>query len=72
MSTPTASISPLIVQTSTGQTKPEYITIINPDGSISYEQNLHYEQPTIIRRTYSRPPKAKHRYKIAQVCLVVS
>ena len=48
-------------------TRPDKVTIINPDGTVSYEPNVHYQQPTIIRRTYHRAPKPKYRYMIEQV-----
>lgn len=48
-------------------TAPDKVTIINPDGSVTYEPNLHYQQPTIIRRTYHKAPKPKYRYMIEQV-----
>jgi hypothetical protein len=47
----------------------EQMMIINPDGSISYEPNVRYQQPTIIRRSYMKAPKPKYRYAIEQVCL---
>lgn len=45
----------------------DHVMIINPDGTVSYEPNVHYQQPTIIRRTYRTPPKPKYRYKLEQV-----
>ena len=48
-------------------TAPDKVTIINPDGSVTYEPNLHYQKPTIIRRTYHKAPKPKYRYMIEQV-----
>ena len=45
----------------------DQVMIINPDGTVSYEPNIRYQQPTIIRRSYSRPPKPKYRYMIEQV-----
>lgn len=67
MSLATSSTSPLITQTSLNPNFPEYVTIINPDGSVTYEPNLHYQQPTIIRRSYAKPRKARHRYALEQV-----
>lgn len=48
-------------------TSTDHVMIINPDGSVQYEPNTRYQQPTIIRRTYRTPPKSKYRYKIEQV-----
>jgi hypothetical protein len=50
-------------------TSTDQVMIINPDGTISYEPNVRYQQPTIIRRTYSKPPRARYRYTIEQVNL---
>jgi len=66
MSASTSSVSPLIVKTSTDHARPDYYTTINLDGNVSYQHS------TIVRQTYSRPPKPKYRYTIEQVCLVVS
>ena len=43
------------------------VMIINPDGSITYEPNTKYQQPTIIRRTYRTEPRARYQYMIQQV-----
>ena len=48
-------------------TSTDHVMIINPDGSVSYEPNTRYQQPTIIRRSYRTPPKSKYRYMIEQV-----
>ncbi len=48
-------------------TSTDHVMIINPDGSISYEPNVRYQQPTIIRRTYRTPPKPRYQYMIEQV-----
>jgi len=66
MSSITSSEIPLIVQTS-NQNAPDYVTIINPDGSISYEPNVHYQQPTIIRRSYAKVNRQRYRYNLEQV-----
>ena len=48
-----STVTPLIVEILPNETIPNYVTIINPDGSISYERNIHYQRPTIIRRNYA-------------------
>jgi hypothetical protein len=48
-------------------TSTDKVMIIHPDGSISYEPNVRYQQPTIIRRTYRTTPKARYQYMIEQV-----
>lgn len=58
-------------QVPVNSTPPDKVTIINPDGSVSYEPNLYYQQPTIIRRTYRKPVKPKYRYMIEQVFLLL-
>jgi len=50
-------------------TSTDHVMIINPDGSVSYEPNVRYQQPTIIRRSYRRPPKSRYQYMIEQVDL---
>jgi hypothetical protein len=50
-------------------TSTDQVMIINPDGSVSYEPNVRYQQPTIIRRSYRTPPKPKYHYMIEQVKL---
>ncbi len=70
MSLTTSTVTPLIVQSPLNQNIPDYVTIINPDGSISYERNLHYQQPTIIRRSYAKARKSRYRYTLEQVCLM--
>jgi len=70
MSLTTSTEIPLIVQTSSDQNVPDYVTIINPDGSISYETNVHYQQPTIIRRSYAKDRPRRYRYALEQVHLI--
>jgi hypothetical protein len=70
MSLATSYVTPLIGQTPLNPTFPDYVTVINPDGSITYEPNLHYQQPTIIRRSYAKARKARHRYALEQVHLI--
>lgn len=67
MLSPTSNTTPLIAQTSKGLILPEYVTVINPDGTVSYERNTQYQQPTIIRRTYAKQEKPKQRYNLEQV-----
>ena len=50
-----------------GSVSADKMMIINPDGSVTYEPNVRYQQPTIIRRTYQKPVKPKYRYMIEQV-----
>ena len=50
-----------------GSVSADRMMIINPDGSVTYEPNVRYQQPTIIRRTYQKPVKPKYRYMIEQV-----
>ena len=69
MSLGTANTIPLIAQNSTSLNIPDYVTIINPDGSVTYEQNTRYQQPTIIRRSYAKSKVSKNRYTLEQVCL---
>lgn len=69
MSLGTANTIPLIAQNSTSLTIPDYVTIINPDGSVTYEKNTRYQQPTIIRRSYAKSQVPKNRYTLEQVCL---
>lgn len=68
MSLGTANTIPLIAQNSTSLTIPDYVTIINPDGSVTYEKNTRYQQPTIIRRSYAKSTVPKNRYVLEQVC----
>lgn len=70
MSSTTSVDIPLIIQSTSNSYPPDYVTIINPDGSISYETNVHYQQPTIIRRSYRTPPKSRYQYKIEQVFIL--
>jgi hypothetical protein len=67
----TSTVAPLIVQTASNQNAPDYVTIINPDGGISYEKNIHYQQPTIIRRSYAKPRHSRYRYILEQVYLII-
>ena len=67
MSLTTSSVTPLINQIPLNPNFPEYVTIINPDGSVTYETNLHYQQPTIIRRSYAKRRKARQYYALEQV-----
>ncbi|CAF4556325.1 unnamed protein product [Rotaria sp. Silwood1] len=66
MSLTTSTVTPLIVRPPPNETIPDYVTIINPDGSISYEPNSHYQQPTIIRRSYAKINKKNYRYALQQ------
>jgi hypothetical protein len=66
MSSITSTEIPLIIQRS-NQSVPDYVTIINPDGSISYEPNVHYQKPTIIRRSYAKVNRQRYRYALEQV-----
>ena len=67
MALATSTVTPLIVQTAPNGKVPDQIMVINPDGSISYEPNLRYSQPTIIRRTYRKRALPKYRYILEQV-----
>lgn len=68
MTSRTSTVTPLMVQTLPSQNVPDQIMIINPDGTISYEPNQRYKQPTIIRRTYRKAIHPKYRYVLQQVC----
>jgi hypothetical protein len=57
----------MMMQMPATYTVPDKVTIINPDGTVTYEPNTQYQQPTIIRRTYRKPPKPKYRYTVEQV-----
>jgi hypothetical protein len=71
MSSTTSTVTPLIVETASNQNAPDYVTIIHPDGSISYEPNIHHhQQPTIIRRSYAKPRQSKYRYTLEQVYFI--
>ena len=63
----TSNTTPLLAQTAINLTIPGYVTIINPDGSVSYERSTQYQQPTIIRRSYAKSKVSKQRYTIEQV-----
>lgn len=72
MSLTTSTATPLIVQSSSSNGNiPEYVTIINPDGSISYEPNTQYQKPTIIRRSYPKNYQKSYRYALEQVILTL-
>ncbi|CAF0719977.1 unnamed protein product [Rotaria sordida] len=66
MSLTTSTVTPLIVQRPPDETIPDYVTIINPDGSVSYEPNTNYQQPTIIRRSYAPVNRKKYHYALQQ------
>ena len=66
----TSTVTPLIIPTVSNHGTSDYVRTVYEDGSISYEKNLHRQQPVTIHRSYTRPKYSKNRYLLQQVYLI--